>query len=81
MEYTVTVPARAALRSRRNTMGHSSSGSKPASSTAGARSRSEYVTAAWPATRSARNCSSSADSGRARMSMSLLASATRANLA
>src|SRR5579875_793493 len=40
IENTVSPPRRAALRSRRKTIGDSSSGSKPASSTAGARSRS-----------------------------------------
>ena len=39
-ENTVSPVLRAALRSRRNTIGDSSSGSNPASSTAGAASRS-----------------------------------------
>ena len=39
--YTGTPCLRAALRNRRNTMGDSSSGSNPTSSTAGADSRSE----------------------------------------
>ena len=67
-------------------MGDSSSGSKPASKTAGASCRSVYVTPvdpepAVPATADARNSVSSALCGLARMSMSLLARATRANLA
>ena len=76
---------RAALRSRRKTIGDSSSGSKPTSSTAGAASSSPYVTAPVsgpsPATREARKSSSSAECARARASTSLVPSATRANFA
>ncbi len=76
---------RAALRSRRKTIGDSSSGSKPTSSTAGAASSSPYVTAPVsgpsPATRAARKSSSSAECARARESTSLVPSATRANFA
>ncbi len=60
-------------------MGDSSSGSKPASSTAGAASRSAYVTP--PAAPEARNDASSALCGRDRKSMSLVPSAIRANAA
>ncbi len=77
---------RQALRSRRKTPGASSSDSKPTSRTAGAFSREVYVTPVpsrsrpRPATRAARKSASSPLCTRARKSMSLVSSATRANL-
>ena len=79
----VTVrPRRTALRRRRKRIGDSSSASKPTRTTARAFSRSAYVTPMpVPATRAARNASSSDEPARARMSTSLLPSTTRANFA
>lgn len=79
---------RCALRSRRKTLGASSSDSKPTSSTAGAASSARNVSP-WvpsrsmpcPATWEARNAASSWLCTRARKSMSWVCSATRANLA
>ena len=83
---TLVPTRRTALRSRRKTIGDSSSGSKPASSTAGACSRSAYVTTpGWPAYRpatwAARKSSSSSLCARTRLSTSLVWRQTRANLA
>ena len=85
METTLVPEPWLALRSLRKTAPASSSGSKPASSTVLARSRSAYVAAPLPGpvstTCAARNDASSAESGRERKSMSWVPSATRANLA
>ena len=78
------VPERDALRSRRKIAPASSSGSNPTRTTVFAVSRSAYVTeppsgpvrTTWAARKSA----SSAVCGRARKSMSLVPSATRANV-
>ncbi len=82
--YTAVLFLRTALRSRRKTIGDSSSGSKPTRTTALARSRSAYVTAppSGPVatTDDARKSASSAECGRARKSMSLVSSTERANL-
>ena len=76
------VPDADALRSRKNTIGDSSSGSKATRSTAGAASRSAYSTRiGLPATWAARKSRSSSECARARKSMSSVPSATRANRA
>ena len=71
---------RTALRSRRNTIGDSSSGSSPASTHRGRRLEVGVGDRhGRPATRLARNCASSSLCARARKSMSLVFNTVRAN--
>ncbi len=76
---------RNALRSRRKTIGDSSSGSKPTRSTWAAFSRSAYAVAppsgVLATTWAARKSASSAECGRARKSIALVPRAIRANFA